>query len=67
MDPLLWKYKSDFVKDLISKMLELNIEKRISAQDILKHEWFLHENIDGHLEATDSNDFFVKNFSKLHD
>ena len=31
MDPLLWKYKSDFVKDLISKMLELNIEKRISA------------------------------------
>lgn len=35
-----WKSVSRQAKDLISKMLVKNPEKRISASEILDHEWF---------------------------
>jgi serine/threonine protein kinase len=35
-----WKNISVEVKDLISRMLVYDPEKRISAKDALKHKWF---------------------------
>jgi calcium-dependent protein kinase len=40
MDHEEFTYASDEVKDLIGKMLEVTIHKRISATDALKHPWF---------------------------
>jgi serine/threonine protein kinase len=37
-DPI-WNDISDDVKDLIRKMLDVNQETRIKAEDILKHQW----------------------------
>lgn len=38
-DAPVWKNVSEDVKDLISKMLERNIEKRMTAKDALEHRW----------------------------
>jgi calcium-dependent protein kinase len=35
-----WKHISDEAKDLIYKLLQLNIKKRLTAQSALKHPWF---------------------------
>ena len=67
MDPHIWNSKSKEVKDLIAQMLDLNIETRISSQDILKHEWFQHDNEVDHSEAHETNDVFFRNFTKLND
>lgn len=40
MDGQEWELISNEAKDLISKMLTLDIEKRISAADALEHPWF---------------------------
>lgn len=39
-----WNSKSihPSVQDLIMRMLERNVEKRITAQEALKHPWFRH-------------------------
>ena len=36
---------SDEVKDLISKMLESDQHKRISLEEVIKHKWFIDNNI----------------------
>jgi len=35
-----WDSVSDEAKDLVTKMLEMNPKKRLSAQKCLNHEWF---------------------------
>jgi len=39
-DPVDWDRVSDSAKDLLTKMLEKDPSKRISAQECLEHEWF---------------------------
>jgi len=38
--PVDWKKRSYELQDLIEKMLEVDPEKRISAQEALEHPWF---------------------------
>jgi calcium-dependent protein kinase len=38
-----WDLVSPLAKDLVEKMTEFTPEKRISAKDALKHEWFNFE------------------------
>ena len=40
MDQTIWDQKSKEGKDLIQKMLVVDPDKRISAQDVLNHDWF---------------------------
>lgn len=40
MNPRRWGHISKEAKDLVCKMLEVNVEKRMSAADALKHPWF---------------------------
>lgn len=40
MDEEVWKNISYEAKDLMSKLLEKDIKKRLSAKDALQHEWF---------------------------
>ena len=35
-----WEKISNLAKDLVCKMLERNVDKRISAENLLKHPWF---------------------------
>ena len=39
-DPADWDTVSDEAKDLVSKMLNKDPKKRLSAEDCLSHEWF---------------------------
>jgi calcium-dependent protein kinase len=52
-DPADWDRVSDAAKDLISKMLEKEASKRISAQQCLEHEWFEMQHADEHDEKAD--------------
>lgn len=36
-----WSYISDGAKDLISKLLETNPEKRLTAEEIMNHPWMM--------------------------
>ena len=36
-----WENVSDSAKDLIDKLLEYDVDKRISAKDALNHDWIL--------------------------
>ena len=35
-----WKKKSNELQDLVSKMLEVDPKKRVSAAEALEHSWF---------------------------
>ena len=41
-----WQTISDDAKDLVTKMLTFDPEKRISAQEALDHQWFKKEQTD---------------------
>ena len=47
-----WSVISDDAKDLVSKLLTVNPEERISAADVLKSKWIQNDG----LEANDLND-----------
>lgn len=38
-----WSNVSNEAQDLISKLLELNVEKRLSAKEVLKHPWLIEK------------------------
>lgn len=38
-----WSNISSEAQDLISKLLELNVEKRLSAKEVLKHPWLIEK------------------------
>lgn len=40
MDQYFWANRSPEVKDLIKRMLDVNIETRISSSELVQHEWF---------------------------
>ena len=42
--PKYWSNVSDLAKDLISKMLVLSPQDRITAEDVLKHPWMKADN-----------------------
>ncbi|EUD65412.1 CAMK protein kinase [Plasmodium inui San Antonio 1] len=52
----IWKSISSSAKDLISKLLELNVEKRISANEALEHIW-----IKNPTAVINENSFIYKN------
>lgn len=35
-----WRKRSPELQDLVTKLLEVNVEKRISAEEALQHPWF---------------------------
>ena len=45
-----WKKISPQAKDLISKMLTINYNERISAQQALKHDWMINANANEELD-----------------
>lgn len=44
--PQYWKLISKAAKDLVTKLLTVNPNKRISAQEALKHEWMLRKDVE---------------------
>ena len=55
---------SDDAKDLIKKCLEVNVAKRISAKDALKHKWFKH--LHTRTYFTEVNEYFyIKTMNNL--
>eukprot|EP00924_Labyrinthula_sp_SR-Ha-C_P005094 maker-scaffold_1-snap-gene-21.49-mRNA-1 protein AED:0.02 eAED:0.02 QI:0/0.66/0.5/1/1/1/4/59/576 len=54
-----WSGISQLAKDLISKMLVVNVEKRITTNEILAHPWFTSETLEagtgGNLTSTITN------------
>ncbi|ETW35934.1 CAMK protein kinase [Plasmodium falciparum Tanzania (2000708)] len=52
----IWKSISSSAKDLISKLLELNVEKRISANEALEHIW-----VKNPTAVINENSFIYKN------
>jgi calcium/calmodulin-dependent protein kinase I len=41
-----WDNISDIAKDLISKLLARNPEKRLSAEEVLKHSWLMNNTVE---------------------
>jgi calcium-dependent protein kinase len=58
-----WDRVSEEAKDLITKMLELDSTKRLSAEEALKHPWII-KNINGELDKVDDG-YFVDVLNNL--
>eukprot|EP00801_Mesodinium_rubrum_P003161 Mrub_03161.p1 GENE.Mrub_03161~~Mrub_03161.p1 ORF type:complete len:463 (+),score=141.88 Mrub_03161:81-1391(+) len=59
-----WEYISKDAKDLVSQMLVLDPSKRITAEDILSHNWFASEILEKQNQKTPSSKKFLNNYSK---
>lgn len=62
-----WKHVSGAAKDLISKLLEMDPNKRISAADAMSHPWFqIRKSTNNEIDLTGSLSNMKKFYVKLN-